>query len=37
LTAGSGSGFLAADNVTASYSRVAGEVIGTYHITATLS
>jgi hypothetical protein len=37
LTTGSGSGFLAADNVTATYTRVAGELPGTYHITATLS
>jgi hypothetical protein len=39
LTTGSGSGFLAADNVTATYSRVAGETVtgGPYHITATLS
>src|SRR5439155_18304197 len=39
LTTGSGSGFLAADAVTASYSRAAGETVlgGPYHITATLS
>src|SRR5437588_7852168 len=39
LTSGSGSGFLAADNVTAAYSRAAGETVagGPYHITATLS
>ena len=39
LTTGSGSGFLAADNVTAMYSRVVGENASppTYHITATLS
>src|SRR5437763_12958487 len=39
LTTGSGSGFLAGDNVTATYSRVAGESVagGLYHITATLS
>jgi MBG domain (YGX type) len=37
LTTGSGSGFLVADNVTATYSRAAGELPGTYHITATLS
>ena len=39
LTTGSGSGFLAADNVTAAYTRVAGETVtgGPYHITATLS
>src|SRR5207248_5702530 len=39
LTTGSGSGFLPADNVTAAYSRAAGETVagGPYHITATLS
>src|SRR6202008_3679358 len=39
LTTGSGSNFVAADNVTATYSRVAGEnaSLPTYHITATLS
>ena len=37
LTTGSGSGFLVADNVTATYSRVSGELPGTYHITATLA
>src|SRR5438477_284529 len=39
LTTGSGSNFIAADNVTASYSRVTGESASppTYHITATLS
>ena len=38
LTTGSGRNFVAADNVTATYSRVAGESAGppTYHITATL-
>src|SRR5207237_2276515 len=38
LTSGSGD-FLAADNVTASYSRAVGESVagGPYHITATLS
>src|SRR5207237_5910057 len=38
LTTGSGT-FLAADNVTATYSRAAGETVlgGPYHITATLS
>ncbi|HEX3654486.1 MAG TPA: MBG domain-containing protein, partial [Pirellulales bacterium] len=36
LTTGSGT-FLAADNVTATYSRVAGEDVGGYPITATLS
>src|SRR5437867_1348720 len=35
LTTGSGN-FLAADNVTATYSRAAGSNVGTYHITATL-
>src|SRR6185437_10545694 len=39
LTTGSGSNFVAADNVTATYSRAAGENASppTYHITATLS
>src|SRR5207237_792762 len=39
LTTGSGSNFVAADGVTASYSRTAGETVGggPYHITATLS
>src|SRR4029079_1048269 len=39
LTTGTGSGFLAADNVTATYSRAAGETVpgGPYHITATLA
>src|SRR5215470_6152793 len=39
LTMGSGSGFLAGDNVTATYSRTAGETVAgsPYHITATLS
>ena len=39
LTTGSGSNFVAADNVTASYSRVSGETVlgGPYHITATLT
>ena len=39
LTTGSGSNFVAADNVTATYTRVAGENASppTYHITATLS
>lgn len=39
LTTGSGSGFLAADNVSATYSRVPGETVaaGPYHITAALS
>src|SRR5439155_18894612 len=38
LTTGSGTGFLAADNVTAAYDRAAGETVlgGPYHITATL-
>ena len=33
---GSGSGFLDADGVTATYGRVAGEAVGPYHISATL-
>ena len=39
LTTGSGSNFVAADGVTATYSRVTGENASppTYHITATLS
>src|SRR5205807_1684712 len=39
LTTGSGSGFVAADGVSASYSRAGGENASppTYHITATLS
>jgi len=37
LTTGSGSNFVAADNVTATYARASGENAGTYHITATLS
>ena len=39
LTTGSGSNFVAADNVTATYSRVAGETVagGPYHISATLA
>src|SRR5205814_6801817 len=39
LTTGSGSGFLAADNITATYTRASGENPSppTYHITATLS
>ena len=39
VTTGSGSNFVAADNVTASYSRAGGETVagGPYHITATLS
>src|SRR5437773_5382572 len=39
LTTGSGSGFLAADNVTATYTRAAGETVAAspYHMTATLS
>jgi hypothetical protein len=38
LTTGSGSNFVTADNVTATYSRAAGETVpgGPYHITATL-
>src|SRR5439155_27350471 len=34
---GSTSGFLAADGVTASYSRAAGETVGSYPISATLA
>src|SRR5207245_5474400 len=39
LTTGSGSGFLTGDNVTATYSRAAGETVtgGPYHITALLA
>src|SRR4029077_14873931 len=39
LTTGSGSGFVAADGVTATYTRTAGETVGDgpYHITATLA
>jgi MBG domain-containing protein/Big-like domain-containing protein/Kelch motif protein/galactose oxidase-like protein len=39
LTTGSGSGFVTSDNVTATYSRTAGETVAgnPYHITATLS
>jgi hypothetical protein len=39
LTTGSGSNFVAADNVTATYARAAGETVlgGPYHITATLA
>jgi hypothetical protein len=39
LTTGSGTNFIAADNVTATYSRTAGETVlgGPYHITATLA
>ena len=39
LTTGSGSNFVAADGVTATYSRAAGETVlgGPYHITATLT
>jgi hypothetical protein len=37
LTTGSGSGFLVADGVSATYSRAAGTAVGTYHITAALS
>src|SRR5207248_6188604 len=39
LTTGSGSNFVAADGITASYSRAPGETVagGPYHITATLS
>ena len=39
LTTGSGTNFVSADNVTATYSRAAGETVlgGPYHITATLA
>jgi hypothetical protein len=37
LTTGSGSNFVAADGISATYSRAAGENVGTYHITATLA
>jgi hypothetical protein len=39
LTTGTGTGFLASDGVTATYSRASGESVlgGPYHITATLS
>jgi len=39
LATGSGSGFVASDNVTATYTRAAGETVlgGPYHITATLA
>ena len=37
LLTGTLTGFLAADNVTASYSRVAGEAVGSYTISAALS
>ncbi len=37
LTTGSGSNFLAADGVSATYTRVPGETVGSYAITATLS
>ena len=37
LTTGSGTGFLMADGVTATYTRDPGEPAGMYHITATLS
>jgi hypothetical protein len=37
ILTGTLSGFLAADNVTASYSRVPGENVGTYTISATLA
>src|SRR5439155_24129044 len=39
LTTGSGSNFVATDNVTATYSRAAGVTVlgGPYHITATLT
>src|SRR6185312_15548519 len=39
ITTGSGSNFIGADNVTATYSRAPGETVlgGPYHISATLS
>ena len=37
LTTGSGSNFLASDGVGATYTRVAGETVGGYHITANLT
>src|SRR5205814_1620189 len=37
LTTGSGSNFVAADGVTATYTRAAGQTVGSYHITATLA
>jgi hypothetical protein len=37
LTTGTLTGFLAGDGVTATYTRVAGEAVGTYAISATLS
>jgi hypothetical protein len=37
LTIGSGSGFVAADGVSATYTRATGTNVGTYHIDATLS
>jgi len=37
LTTGSGSNFVAGDGITATYSRLAGEAVGPYQITATLS
>ena len=37
LTIASLTNFVGSDNVTASFSRAAGEAVGTYHITATLS
>ena len=37
ITTGSGTNFVASDNITATYSRVSGEPVGDYHITATLA
>jgi hypothetical protein len=37
VTTGSGSNFIAGDGVSATYSRVSGEPVGPYAITATLS
>ena len=37
MTTGSGSNFLAADGVSATYTRAPGETVGSYAITATLS
>jgi hypothetical protein len=37
LTTADASGFLAGDHITASFSRVAGENVGPYHITTTLN
>ena len=37
VTGGSGTGFLVSDGISALYSREAGETVGVYHVTATLS